>query len=152
MKKLLLLFLLAFATLSHAQNTILRINSGGPTVTNGTETWVNDQYFTGGATYSTSQAIGNTTQDNIYQTERFGNVSYKIPVSSGTYRVNLHFAEIYWNVSNSRLFNVAVENQFTRNGIDIFALYGSFNAATITADNIIVTDGSIDITLSTVNS
>ncbi len=75
---------------------VIRINSGGPAQNFGGEAWVADQYFTGGTVYSTTNPIANTTQDQIYQTERFGNFSYAIPVGqAGTYAVDLHLAEIY---------------------------------------------------------
>ena len=132
---------------------VIRINSGGPAQTFGSETWVADQYFTGGTTYSTNSAISNTTQDQIYQTERYGNIQYHIPVTgSGTYAVDLHLAEIYFTTSGSRIFNINVENgQFVRNNLDMIQTYGSnMQAIVLRADNLNVTDGMIDIVLTTV--
>lgn len=135
---------------SQAQTSnVIRINSGGPAQNYSGEVWTADQYFTGGQTYSTTAAIAGTTQDQIYQSERYGNVSYKIPVPAGKYKVNLYFAEIWWTASGQRVFSVAVENQFTRANIDLFQAYGNFNAAVIVADNIQVSDGFLDITLTT---
>ena len=145
-----LLILLLFPLTLLAQTTpVIKINAGGPAYNLAGELWAADQYFTEGRTYTNSNAIANTTQDQIYQTERFGPISYRIPASAGKYRVNLHFAEIWFNAANERLFNVVVESQFTRNNIDIFALYGANTAGVIVADNIQVTDGFIDIVFTT---
>ena len=143
MKKLLLLLL--FPLSLFAQTTpVIKINAGGPAQAG----WTADQYFSsGGNLYSTTNPIANTTEDAIYQTERWGNVTYRIPVTAGKYRVNLHFAEIWWTAANLRLFNVSVESQFTKTNIDLFKDYGQFNAGVIVADNIQVNDGFIDVVL-----
>ncbi|NEU06755.1 hypothetical protein GZH53_00385, partial [Flavihumibacter sp. R14] len=74
---------------------VIRINAGGPNLQFGNELWRADQYFTGGKTFSSTSAISNTTNDALYQTERYGNMTYNIPVpQSGKYTVELHFAEI----------------------------------------------------------
>jgi Malectin domain len=57
-------------------------------------TWLSDRYFTGGLTYRNLNTISNTTVEPIYQNERYGNVTYQVPVVNGPYNVVLHFAEI----------------------------------------------------------
>ncbi len=135
---------------ANAQLTnIIRINSGGTAQNYGGEAWVADQYFTGGTAYSTTSAISNTTQDQIYQSERYGNVTYAIPVpSTGTYAVDLYFAEIYFTTTGQRVFNINVENgQFVRNNLDLIQTIGSINQAyVLRADNLNITDGTINIT------
>jgi hypothetical protein len=89
-------FSLTVTTGTPTLTNVIRINSGGPAQNFAGQAWVADQYFTGGTVYSTTNPISNTTQDQIYQTERFGNFSYAIPVGqAGTYAVDLHLAEIY---------------------------------------------------------
>ncbi len=132
---------------------VVRINSGGGAVQTGGQSWVADQYYTGGSTHSTTNAIGNTTDDVIYQSERFGNVTYHIPVpQNGSYSVDIHLAEIYWTQVNRRLFNISVEGgQFTRQNIDLVQELGSaYTATIIKAEPINVTDGFLDITFTTV--
>lgn len=132
---------------------VVRINSGGPAVQTGGQSWTADQYFTGGSTYSTTTAISNTTDDVIYQSERFGNVSYHIPVpQNGLYFVDIHLAEIYWTQVNRRIFNISVEGgQFTRQNLDLFQELGAaYTAMTIRAEPINIADGFLDITFSTV--
>ena len=128
---------------------VIRINAGGPAQNFGGEAWVADQYFIGGNTYSTAAGISGTTQDQIYQTERWGNVQYSIPVPApGTYAVDLHLAEIYFTNAGSRVFNINIENgQFTRNNLDIVQVFGSNNTAyVLRADNLTINDGFINIT------
>ena len=140
-------------TTSAQLTNVIRINAGGTAQNFGGETWVADQYFTGGNLYSTAAAISNTTQDQIYQTERFGNFSYAIPVpSAGTYAVDLHLAEIYFTTAGSRIFNINIENgQFVRNNLDLIQSYGDINEANVLrADNLNITDGTINITFTSV--
>jgi hypothetical protein len=72
------------------------INAGGPTTIDiENQTWVADSYFVGGSTYSNSQVdIVNSDNDAIYQSERYGNFVYEIPIPRASYSVILHFAEI----------------------------------------------------------
>ncbi|MDH4057563.1 MAG: putative Ig domain-containing protein, partial [Cyclobacteriaceae bacterium] len=151
-------FLKVLHTNSNNGMEITRINSGGPTIQNGSEIWTSDQYFNGGYTYAKVTPIQNTENDALYQTERFGNFSYSIPVpESGQYRVELHFAEIYWGVSNlsgpgqKRIFDVNVENgQYTRSNLDLGAEFGVATAVVLHAQNISVVDGYLDLSVTTV--
>ena len=68
----------------------------------------NTQFSTGYA-YTTTAAIAGTTDDPLYQSERYGDFSYAIPVATGDYLVTLKFAEIYWTQPGQRVFNVLLE-------------------------------------------
>jgi Malectin domain len=58
-------------------------------------TWAADQFFTGGIGFSdTSKEIANTLDDTIYQSERWGEFSYEIPVPTGNYEIIAHLAEM----------------------------------------------------------
>ena len=74
------------------------INTGGPTIIDSeNRTWITDSYFVGGNTYSKSQIdLLNTDNDIIYQSERYGNFIYEIPIARASYSVILHFAEILY--------------------------------------------------------
>jgi Malectin domain len=57
--------------------------------------WADDNFFTGGTTYSISSVpIANTADDVLFQSIRLGSFSYSIPVPLGHYEVVLHFAEL----------------------------------------------------------
>ena len=63
-----------------------------PYYSNDSQWWSPDDYFEGGqiATYPTP--VTGTDDPEMYQTERWGNFSYAIPVAPGKYSVWLHFA------------------------------------------------------------
>ena len=132
---------------------LFRTNSGGPSLQFGSELWKADQYFTGGTVYTTTNPISNTTNDALYQTERFGAMTYSIPVpQAGKYTVDLHFAELYFATAGSRVFNVNIENgQFALQNIDLFKDYGGKDAASvIKVENIQVNDGFLTISFTSV--
>ena len=141
----------------------VRINSGGPDFTFNGIDWSADQYFNGGSTTTNPIAIANTANDELYQTERYhtsGNLVYEIPVASGSYDLNLHFAEIYYGVPGdgssggvgSRIFNVDVENgQGQLSNYDIIVEAGASATAIIEAfTGINVVDGNLTIALTSV--
>ncbi len=130
----------------------IRINTGGPAQTLNGQIWEADKSFSGTSyTYSSSTVVSNTSISPIYQSERYGNsFSYSIPVTSGQYQVTLHFAEIFWTSTGSRLFNVNVENgQGVLSNFDIFALAGK-NSAVTKSFPVNVTDGQLNIAFTTV--
>ncbi len=125
-----------------------RINGGGPELNVNNQIWSADKWFSSDLsyTYSSSNSIGNTTNTKLYQTERYGkNFSYNIPVPTGTYQVTLHFAELYWNTTGSRKFNVTIENnQGILSNFDIYGEAGKNNALSKTF-TINVIDGTLNI-------
>lgn len=146
---------------------ILKINCGGPEVTIGTETFLEDQ-FRGGAfaAYLADDSITeieNTDLDEIYLTETItdndnnsGPVTYDIPVTNGTYTVKLHFAEIYWGVlkrdglgdgggEGSRIFDIDIEDMSILNNLDVFKVAGGPIKAFTRMYDIEVTDGELNI-------
>jgi hypothetical protein len=130
--------------------TPIRINAGGPAFTDSTsQVWDADRNFTGGSTYSTSAAIGNTVDDPLYNTERYGNFSYSLTVPNGTYAVTLYFAELYWTSAGKRVFNVTAEGQTIISNLDIWAQVGANNALAIT-NQVIVSDGVLNLNFITV--
>ncbi len=129
----------------------VRINTGGGQYTDiAGQVWSADQYFTGSTnTYSTTQAIAGTPNSGLYQDERYGqNFNYNIPVSNGTYLVNLNFAELYWNAAGKRVFNVNVEGQTFLQNFDIWSQAGGQNRAITRFIQVLVTDGVLNINLS----
>jgi hypothetical protein len=75
--------------------------------------WSADEYFCGGALVLRRNSIITAGQRALYQGERYGNFSYRIPLAPGKYRLKLHFAETWFGTpesnepaSGSRVFNV----------------------------------------------
>jgi len=63
-----------------------------PYYSNDSHWWSPDNYFDGGQLASYPQPVTGTDDPELYETERWGNFSYAIPVTPGRYSVVLHFA------------------------------------------------------------
>jgi hypothetical protein len=129
-----------------AQPTVIwAVNAGGPKYTDGQGIVYrgNTQFSTGGA-YTTTAAIAGTTDDRLYQSERYGDFSYTIPVANGDYLVTLKFAEIYWTQPGQRVFNVLLEGVKVISNLDLVAKVGPNTAYDVTLP-VHVTDGKLNI-------
>jgi hypothetical protein len=107
--------------------TVYAVNSGG----SASGAFTADNYFSGGNTYSTTHAIDrskvtNPAPEAVYQSERYGNITYSFPnLTPGTsYKMRLHFAEVYWTAAGSRVFNVAINGTKVLSNFDIYAAAG----------------------------
>jgi Malectin domain len=81
--------------------TPIRINCGGGSYTDTMgHVWSADTFFSGGSVHTTNAAIANTDDDVLYQSERYGDATYSIPVlpasssSPALYDVTLHMSEV----------------------------------------------------------
>jgi hypothetical protein len=121
------------------------VNAGGPKYTDaqGLIYRANTQ-FTTGYTGTTSAAIAGTTDDRLYQSERWGNFSYAIPVANGDYLVTLKFAEIDWTKPGQRVFNVLIEGVKVISQLDLVAKVGPNTAYDVTLP-VRVTDGQLNL-------
>jgi len=133
--------------ITNPQNYLLRINAGGSEKLTSGQLWKADNFFNAGSTYSKSLAISNTDLDVIYQTERYGRFGYQIPVpGKARYKVNLLFAEKYFQTPDSRLFNIIFEaGAIKRTNLDVFAAAGSAFSAYQEKFAVDVSDGIMDI-------
>ena len=131
------------------QLTRLGINAGGARfVASDGRVYEPDVRFSGGRVYSTTAAISKTVDDDLYRSERYGNCTYSIPVINGVYLVTLKFAEIYWNASGKRIFDVLIEGNEVVSNLDLFAKAGRY-AAHDHVQLVEVKDGMLNITLRT---
>lgn len=128
------------------QSVVLAINAGGGacTAADGTN-YLADQFFTGGNPLIYGNAIAGTTDDPVYQSERWGNFSYSIPIQNGSYLLTLQFAETYWNGNNQRVFSAFAEGQPVVTDLDIHALVGA-NTALDRAVPVTIADGTLNLT------
>lgn len=112
-------------TVKNAASSIY-INAGGDSAKDicNSVVWSADNYFTGGAKYVNASL---PTFLGIYRSERRGNFSYKIPVNNGGKIVVLKFAEIVFQSTGKRIFNVNINGQRVISNLDIFALAGYGN-------------------------
>jgi malectin (di-glucose binding ER protein)/PA14 domain-containing protein/Kelch motif protein/glucose/sorbosone dehydrogenase len=146
-----------FSWARKAGEGIFRINAGGVAL-NGeyadsfNNFWEPDNYFvnanpTAPLTTTVSeeaQPIWNTTDDQLYINEHATAFRYQLPVPNGNYTVRLHFAELFFNASGVRRFNVAVQSTKVLSNFDIYAQAGK--AALITRSfNTSVTTGTLTV-------
>jgi arabinoxylan arabinofuranohydrolase len=126
---------------------VVAVNSGGSAITVAGVPFKADQYYRGGSVNSTSDPIAGTDDDGLYQTERYGVYSYEVPVSEATYDVELHFNELYQTTAGSRAFSVTVEGQPLFSDLDLYAIAGHDTAYSRVIKDVVVSDGSLSITL-----
>ena len=119
----------------------LSINAGGKAVGD----FDADSFHFGGNMYSTKAAIAGTTADSLYQTERYGDFSYKMAVENGVYDVTLKFAEIYWAKAGARVFDVRAEGMVALENYDIFKEAGGKNIAVDETFSVTVKDGMLNL-------
>jgi hypothetical protein len=105
------------------------INCGG----SATGSFLADQYYSGGATYTNSnfaldmsQITSNPPPSEVFNTERYNAMTYTIPnlTPGGAYTVTLYFVEKYVSGSGQRLFSVSINGTTVLNNFDIYATAG----------------------------
>ena len=125
--------------------TIYAINAGGDAFTDSNGTlYQADAFFDGGFGFSTGDAITGTLDDVLYQSERFGQFNYNLPIENGSYELTLRFAEIFFTTDGARLFTVIAEGQEILPTLDIHAQAGPDTAfdQTFTVE---VLDGELNL-------
>lgn len=142
---------LNYLTITPTPPVEIRIDSGattGRTDSNG-KSWSADTGFVGGTALDRGAiTISGTTNQFIYQTERYSMTGYNVAVPNGTYTVNLHFAETYSGITGAgqRLFSVGIEGTTVLTNFDIFADAGGANKADVKSFPVTVSDGQLNIT------
>ncbi len=133
-----------FASVGFAQSSpspVLAIHAGGSAAGN----FAADEDYSGGSPAGTSSAVDtshaqNPAPQSVYQTQRYGPSTYTLPglTPGAAYTLRLHFAEIYYGLSNpggggvgKRAFNVSVNGQQVLTNFDIYAVAGHENTAVI---------------------
>lgn len=84
----------------------IRINCGSEQALTDSlgQVWQADRNFRGKRTGNTNHVILGTANAPLFQTNRWGDFSYEIPVPSGDYEVVLWFAEIWYAFFMARVF------------------------------------------------
>jgi poly(3-hydroxybutyrate) depolymerase len=107
------------------------INAGGP---RDGGFWA-DQFYAGGGTYGTRERIdisqmgSDSPPASVFNTERYGAMTYTIPDRSGPQLVTLYFVESYVSGPGQRLFDVIVNGTTVLSKFDIYASAGGSNRA-----------------------
>jgi hypothetical protein len=134
---------------------IIRIDAGasGSYTDSVGNVWLPDQGFADGDTADRGDAlqITNTPDQAIYRTEHYGMTAFSQAVPNGKYTVKLHFAETYSEITGEgqRVFSVTVGGHELKD-IDVWKAAGGAQTAYVeTVNDVIVTDGKLDITFTT---
>lgn len=98
--------------------------------------WEPDPYSKGGQHVLRANLIEGADDPELYRGERFGNLSYGIPVPPGQYGITFHFAETWFGPgtaggggAGSRTFDILCNGIALRRGFDIYKEAGGPNRA-----------------------
>ncbi len=99
--------------------------------------WSPDNYFIGGRKPYRTPAVRDTPDPQLFESERFGNFTYSIPVAQGTYEAIVYTAETYWGpetapdgATGKRIFDIYCNGIALARHIDISKMTG-FNRALV---------------------
>ncbi|WP_238717444.1 malectin domain-containing carbohydrate-binding protein [Natronorubrum halophilum] len=131
-------------------DVVFAVNAGGGayTAADGTD-YRADTGYSGGTAASTGDPIAGTDDDTLYQSERYGDFSYEIPVANRTYDIELHFAETYWTADGDRVFDVSAEGAARISDLDVHGAVGHDSALVRTISGVDVSDGTLNVSFST---
>jgi hypothetical protein len=98
--------------------------------------WSADRYYRNGILVQRPDPVANTEDEALYQSERFGNFSYSIPVAeSGRYTVTLKFCEAWFGPDrpggegiNKRIFDISFNGRLLLPNFDVLKEAGSLRA------------------------
>jgi hypothetical protein len=98
--------------------------------------WQPDRYFRGGQSLLRARFAAGTDDPDLYRGERFGNITYVIPVAPGSYTVTLKFSEGWFGPgkpagggAGSRLFDIVANSQMLVRNFDVFKEAGGTDRA-----------------------
>jgi hypothetical protein len=95
--------------------------------------------------YPASLEISDTDGDVIFQSEKYNLVAYKIRVPNGDYNIKLMFAENYFDVPGSRIFDIYVQHIRVIENLDIISKVGKNTALEEEIENVKVTNEVLTI-------
>jgi endoglucanase len=110
--------------------------------------WLADRGFTGGDTVERADlTIANTTDQRIYQSERYSMTQFTQALPNGKYTVKLHFCETYDGITGpgQRIFSFNVAGQEFKN-FDVWAKAGGGQRAYVETVPVEITNGKLVIT------
>lgn len=128
---------------------VFALNAGGGDYLASDGTLYQADTFGVGSSHGTSAPISGTTDDTLYQSEtwNWNQFTYEIPIENGTYRVDLHFAEIYAPLTQpgARVFDIFLEGDLALDDMDPVAAAGGQYAAHVESTMVTVSDGALTL-------
>jgi hypothetical protein len=125
----------------------VRVSAGGNAYTDSAgRIWSADTGFVGGAPSAPVPVpVAGTDDDDLYTKHRWAMSGYDVPVPCpARYRVDLHFAEVYWYAPGQRVFNVSAEGTERISRLDVLAVAGR-HAALVRSFDADVPDGAVSL-------
>ena len=129
----------------------VKINCGGPEALDylADTGWTKNTEFGfldgNSASYPSTLQISGTDEDIIFQSDKYGMVTYKVRLPNGGYNVKLLFSEKYFNSSGSRVFDVYFEQNRVIENLDIYQSVGQNAALVREINNVEISDDVLDI-------
>jgi hypothetical protein len=128
-----------------------RINCGGPDYTDSKgNNWIADNYFNHGTVSAkVNDAVSNTNDQSIYQTERYEPAQdpliYSLNLYKGAYTINLYFAEVFIGLQGvgRRVFAIQINGKTVAPAFDIYKVADGGYKAVIMSYNITLEQDSI---------
>jgi hypothetical protein len=101
------------------------------------QVWTSDRLAVGGQVVTRNAEVTGAEDPQLYAGERFGNFSYTIPVTPGSYTVVLHMAERWLGPgqpggregTGSRVFDILCNGVFLERNFDVYTRAGGANRA-----------------------
>ena len=123
------------------------INVGGPAHTSIDGTEFAAEESTSGGSVGRMEAVKGSQDPLLYQSYREGNIEIAHPIANGTYDITFHFAEPDDIVAGDRVFDAFAEEQHVIDDLDVMLFRDgkTISALTVTAPNVVVTDGELNI-------
>jgi hypothetical protein len=99
--------------------------------------WEPDRYVRGGQLVVRHETVSGSSDADLYRGERFGNITYTIPVAEGRYAITLYFAETWFGPgkagggpgAGSRSFDILCNGVAVKRNFDIFKEAGGDDKA-----------------------
>ncbi|MFN7919853.1 MAG: malectin domain-containing carbohydrate-binding protein [Bryobacteraceae bacterium] len=137
--------------------TPIRLNSGGwgEVVTEEGKAWAIDRYYINGYNVYAAQSV-NGAFSAVYSTARNGafggDVTYRVPVPSGTYQVTLRFIETQVNNPGQRVFNILLNGAVAVQNFDILTQTQKFTPLVKTLPPVVVSGTQLEVRLQSVTN
>ena len=120
------------------------------------QVWTFDRLAFGGQVVTRTPDVTGSDDPQLYGGERYGNFSYTIPVTPGTYTVKLHMAERWFGLdkpkggggTGSRVFDILCNGVFLERDFDVLDKAGDANRAIVRTYHGIQPDHQDNIVLS----
>lgn len=86
--------------------------------------WSPDNFYIGGGLLSAGSPVTETSDPELFNSERVGNFQYAIPVPPGRYSLTLYFAETWFHDPGARVFDVSCNGAMLMHRLDMVQQVG----------------------------